>query len=952
MGYRASLVLLWLTLPATAETLAPRLVLHLDTSGAMRWDSCGSGAPDEVDDTSECPGADVLCSACNTAGCGDLLANDSRLFKIRRAAKSLIESFGDATFLLSRFHQAPAPFACNGGGWTGAPPGCGVDPAGSGDNRADVLVQFLDDNHDALLAWLDGCDNWPLSGDCDAATGLAPDTGCALCADCGSGCDREIRGHGDAPIAGSLAYLQDHLTNLVMPADLWAGCRPYGVMLLSAGENTCAGDPVAQAAALCDGGIATLVVGIGAAGFGAELAAIAAAGCGPSCVASPQGVARCDGQVIPVDDDAALSLAVARFVESGVLIERCNGQDDDCDGLSDEDFPALGSPCCDPCPGAIVCDAAQTGSICSGVGPCPEICDLLDNDCDGQVDEVPPPQICEWLEVCNSIDDDGDGLTDEPPLPGLGDPCGSDIGECEIGNTCCAQGGTFACCNTVGPEIEACDCLDNDCNTLTDDEVVRRCYAGDPAECPDPQSGTCLGLCWPGTQPCDTSSCPRAGWGACVGEVGPRPEECNCLDDDCDGLIDDGATCTNGTPCVACTCHTCDPEDEYPCPQGYICSGDCGEPPPYFCMPSPCWWVDCEEGFACDDCTGECVSLCERTDCGESECCGEACCEPWESCDWRLGGICVGRTCSNPEFPCPPGQNCVERVCVDPDAGPPLPADALPSPGSVAVGGGGGCACAVGAGPAAARWPWLALGAFALARRRRCRGPSDSAMLHYRRDRPACTRRVLRPVRTGSFSMTESPGHPQLPGVSGRPAVEVSAPVCRETVRPTFDEVYEAEFSFVCNSLRRLGASAHDVADLAQEVFVVLLRRLSDYDPARPVRPWLFGIALRVLVDDRRLARRKHEVVGVMHDWNDPRTARDGAPAADARDLVLDAMRALDVEQRAVLTLHDIEEFSMPEIAHALSIPVNTGYSRLRLARERLGREVRRLRAKGNEVHP
>lgn len=198
--------------------------------------------------------------------------------------------------------------------------------------------------------------------------------------------------------------------------------------------------------------------------------------------------------------------------------------------------------------------------------------------------------------------------------------------------------------------------------------------------------------------------------------------------------------------------------------------------------------------------------------------------------------------------------------------------------------------------------------------------------------------------------MTDRAGCPQLPGVFVHVAVEMAAPVDPTLLRPSFDAIYETEFPFVCNSLRRLGAGLQDVPDLAQEVFLIVLRRLCDFDPSRALRPWLFGIAYRVLVDDRRLARRKREVVAVTHDWNDPKTATDGSASAEARDLVLEALLALDLEQRAVLTLHDVEEFTMPQIAAALQIPLNTGYSRLRLARQRFGREVRRLRAKRKEV--
>jgi RNA polymerase sigma-70 factor (ECF subfamily) len=169
---------------------------------------------------------------------------------------------------------------------------------------------------------------------------------------------------------------------------------------------------------------------------------------------------------------------------------------------------------------------------------------------------------------------------------------------------------------------------------------------------------------------------------------------------------------------------------------------------------------------------------------------------------------------------------------------------------------------------------------------------------------------------------------------------------------PPFDRVYEANFAFVCRSLRRLGAGPSDVPDLAQEVFLVVLRRLGDFDAGRPMRPWLFGIAYKVFVDHRRLARHRHEVVGSNPEARDPRAGEtgDAADAAEGRAQVLEALLALEIDQRAVLVLHDIEDFTMPEIAEALSIPLNTGYSRLRLARERFEKTNKRLRAQRSEV--
>src|SRR4029077_17260706 len=99
---------------------------------------------------------------------------------------------------------------------------------------------------------------------------------------------------------------------------------------------------------------------------------------------------------------------------TGPKDEICNGKDDDCDTLIDENIP-IGAPCGSSVgegqPGVLVCPPGGMGTLDGGgsFGPIDELCDGLDNDCDGMVDE---------------------GL-------GLGDPCGSDVGLCKPGKLAC-----------------------------------------------------------------------------------------------------------------------------------------------------------------------------------------------------------------------------------------------------------------------------------------------------------------------------------------------------------------------------------------------------------------------------------------------------------------------------------------------------------------------------------
>jgi RNA polymerase sigma-70 factor, ECF subfamily len=172
--------------------------------------------------------------------------------------------------------------------------------------------------------------------------------------------------------------------------------------------------------------------------------------------------------------------------------------------------------------------------------------------------------------------------------------------------------------------------------------------------------------------------------------------------------------------------------------------------------------------------------------------------------------------------------------------------------------------------------------------------------------------------------------------VSGLPAAAVSAE------RSCF-EAFQAEFDYLCRTLRRLGVPAHDLEDEVHEVFLVLSRKWGEYDASRPLRPYLFGIALRLVAGRRRRARR--DVSRSAEDISDGGPQPDEAlEAAYARELVLRALDRVPLPRRAVLVMHDIDEMPMRTIAEALSLPLFTGYSRLRKARKEFERAVKLLK--------
>jgi RNA polymerase sigma-70 factor (ECF subfamily) len=173
--------------------------------------------------------------------------------------------------------------------------------------------------------------------------------------------------------------------------------------------------------------------------------------------------------------------------------------------------------------------------------------------------------------------------------------------------------------------------------------------------------------------------------------------------------------------------------------------------------------------------------------------------------------------------------------------------------------------------------------------------------------------------------MTDRAAWAQVPGeVSLSPSTPASA-----AQAAPFRSLFDAEFGYVCRALRRLGVHAADLEDVAQELFVAVHRNLGEYDSRRALRPWLFSFALRFAANYRRLARNQ----GHVSDCALKHVPASGDANSEARDIVLRALGLLDFDRRTVVVMHDLEGFGAPEIASQLGIPLNTVYSRLRLAR-------------------
>ena len=559
--------------------------------------------------------------------------------------------------------------------------------------------------------------------------------------------------YGKTPIAATLMGLK--LYRPLKEID-----RRNYVMLIADGMETCAADPdndpVTATADLYNSGIKTYVIGFGSGVDAGVLNAVAQAGH--------------TGSYYAADNQNQLQQAMDAIINEA-LVEICDDRDNDCDGSTDETWGQKGQLCTVTQGGCVgegvyVCNAAQDGVECNAqINPTPEVCDGLDNDCDGVVDNGFPDQDTDGYttctdcddtnpavnpgatEVCNGIDDDCDGAVDEDD-PTMGDPCGSgtDEGECQRGVLMCVDG-SMACVGEIGPVPEInCDGLDNDCDGITDMVVAEICDDGIDNDCDgliDSWDPDCGAVCQPGDQrPCGESegacepgveTCRNGQWGPCEGELGPTEEVCDGQDNDCDGETDEHAQpeiCDNGIDddCDGLIdgmdpdCGECTPGEERDCgtdegecrmgrqlcnaygqwgecgggigPQpeecdlldndcdgitdeGHLCEGYeaclCGEcSPPCsagecpagsltcvngWCVSDPCCGVNCPPGEQCDE-NGRCVDPCEagQIQCGQDQEC-------------RMG-ICVPADCLTPGHECPSGERCVEGVCeADPCAG-------------------------------------------------------------------------------------------------------------------------------------------------------------------------------------------------------------------------------------------------------------------------------------------
>jgi RNA polymerase sigma-70 factor, ECF subfamily len=179
-------------------------------------------------------------------------------------------------------------------------------------------------------------------------------------------------------------------------------------------------------------------------------------------------------------------------------------------------------------------------------------------------------------------------------------------------------------------------------------------------------------------------------------------------------------------------------------------------------------------------------------------------------------------------------------------------------------------------------------------------------------------------------------------------------------VRLDFDAVYDEHFAFVWRTARRMGVPESAADDAVQNVFLVLHRKLDEYDGTTPLRRWLLGIVARVVSGMRRTYHRKDSRC-VPHETDKDGAisvpSRGGGPLehaeqAEALRLVVSLLDQLEHEKREVLVLSQFEELTVPEIAECLELNVNTVYSRLRAAKSAFDAAFARHEARATSRKP
>lgn len=636
---------------AQAQSLRPNIMFIFDTSGSMRNNTANTNVGEG---TNICPLTPPTSS--------------SRIFSLKSALRAALAQAGtdEANFGLMSFPQnvnnAFVGGACSAGHYTPTPLQMVTTPnrVANGNNQnmatrfvAGCLMTTNLANENAFGPWFtNGAAQVLRVGVTTAAPGVMPaavnfdppDANIAAIyrwldnveqpTANGAVTDPELHAQGNTPLGRSLMYARSYFDGMVKPNDPRGACRKNVVVLITDGAETC-DDATAPDNAFnlttCAGGVAfdpfhpvaqacqlfrTSQI---------KTYMITDSGLPAVDLAAADRVAAAGGSTAAIrvslnDANAAKAALVGIIAETVPPAEVCNGLDDNCNGVIDEGVSNM-------CPLDLV-----------GLKHCAvETLNCLDDNCNGLVDEGFPPNACGQgggcpvpPEVCDGLDNNCNGDIDEGF--NVGAACNNGLtGTCRrVGITECAPDKMGVTCNLGGAPTtpEVCNGIDDDCNGLIDDGLGAAQGVG--VDCGIQGQGCSKGVtqCVGGKIVCSSTS-------------NPQPEVCNGKDDDCNGLIDEGVFPEVGKTCL--------------CPgldQSQVGVGSCKA------GRIACKGVD---GFQCEGCTLPQPEICNGKD---DDCDGLA--DHLATCPSGFGcrdGACA-ILCRADEFPCPAGYDCIDSYCV------------------------------------------------------------------------------------------------------------------------------------------------------------------------------------------------------------------------------------------------------------------------------------------------
>lgn len=182
----------------------------------------------------------------------------------------------------------------------------------------------------------------------------------------------------------------------------------------------------------------------------------------------------------------------------------------------------------------------------------------------------------------------------------------------------------------------------------------------------------------------------------------------------------------------------------------------------------------------------------------------------------------------------------------------------------------------------------------------------------------------------------------------GAPNRETRAAEAARSAELRVEQVYEAHVDFVWRSARSLGVRETNIDDVVQEVFVVVQRRLAEFEGRSDIKTWLFGITRRVVRAHVRQLIRSRSQTETSAELADPNAACAESQLAslEGARLLYAMLDELEPDLREVFVLSELEEMSGPAIAQALELELSNVYARVRRARLAFDAALRRYRAK------